>query len=107
MSNVVDFKPKGFLARLWERVVAFAKNERKLASSYLAQAIKEDMTKEEFRSQLDALCGHLSDIEVARLLRLSVPTIVRWRHGISAPHPLARRGVIRRLQVVMGVNNGK
>jgi len=36
----------------------------------------------------------IDDIELARTLRVSRPTIGRWARGDSAPHPLGRRPVL-------------
>jgi transcriptional regulator with XRE-family HTH domain len=39
----------------------------------------------------------LDDLELARELRVSRPTIGRWVRGESAPHPLARQPVLSTL----------
>ncbi len=40
----------------------------------------------------------LTDDEFARGLKVSRPTVSRWRSGKNAPHPLARPGVIKFLR---------
>jgi transcriptional regulator with XRE-family HTH domain len=35
----------------------------------------------------------IDDLELARMLRVSRPTIGRWARGESAPHPLGRKPV--------------
>jgi DNA-binding transcriptional regulator YiaG len=34
------------------------------------------------------------DLELARLLRVSRPTVGRWTRGESAPHPIGRKSVL-------------
>ncbi len=41
-----------------------------------------------FKKARDSL--EMSDIEIHRLLKISLPTIVRWANGESAPHQLGR-----------------
>jgi len=40
----------------------------------------------------------LSDSEIAPILKLSIPTISRWRAGKNAPLPLAVPGILDRLK---------
>ncbi len=46
------------------------------------------------QSALDA-----SDVELARFFQVSHPTIGRWTRGYSAPHPLARKAVVKGLAI--------
>lgn len=39
----------------------------------------------------------IDDLELARILRVSRPTIGRWTRGESAPHPIGRRSVLTTL----------
>jgi hypothetical protein len=36
----------------------------------------------------------IDDLELARILRVSRPTIGRWTRGDSAPHPIGRKSVL-------------
>jgi hypothetical protein len=40
-----------------------------------------------------ALILELSDVDLARLFKISRPTAGRWGRGESAPHPLGRKAV--------------
>lgn len=37
---------------------------------------------------------NMSDQDLGRAIRVSRPTVTRWRNGKSVPHPLVRKGVI-------------
>lgn len=39
----------------------------------------------------------LTDSEIARRLRMPVPTVMRWRNGISRPHDLAVQNLLENL----------
>ena len=40
----------------------------------------------------------LTDKEIAKLMRISVPTVYRWRNGINNPHPFVLKGILERLK---------
>lgn len=43
----------------------------------------------------------LDDLEMAKLLKVSRPTISRWVRGISTPHPLMRKAIEARLYMLL------
>jgi hypothetical protein len=55
------------------------------------------------RSEFSRLFDHaqlvleIDDLELARILRVSRPTIGRWTRGESAPHPIGRGSVFATL----------
>ncbi len=63
--------------------------------SYMAKAEKSDLDRKEFShifaNALSVL--ELNHETVARLLKISRPTVSRWESGISAPHPIGRKPV--------------
>lgn len=46
----------------------------------------------------------LSDKKIARIMKISVPTVNRWRTGKNSPHKLAIPGIIRRLEALTKKN---
>ena len=42
----------------------------------------------------------IDDVDLARTLRVSRPTIGRWARGDSAPHPLGRKPVLQSLAML-------
>lgn len=42
-----------------------------------------------------------SDADLSRMLRVSRPTIGRWKTGASAPHPLGQQAVATTLNALM------
>ncbi len=55
------------------------------------------MTKEQFSSAVKLALETYSEAELARHLKVSVPTIGRWAKGESAPHPLGREVILAAL----------
>ena len=40
----------------------------------------------------------LSDLDMSRLLNVSVPTIDRWKRGVSSPHELAEESIVKTIE---------
>lgn len=55
----------------------------------------------DFTREFNLLAGNKSDVELATMLRVSWPTIQRWRAGESAPHPVGREPILRALKDFM------
>lgn len=49
----------------------------------------------DFRSiiNISQLLLKLTDLEMSELLKVSRPTIGRWKRGVSSPHPLAEKSI--------------
>ena len=64
---------------------------------FSADASREDFSRlfQEATTLLE-----LDDLELARMFKVSRPTIGRWARGESAPHPLGRMPVFRGLMQV-------
>lgn len=88
-----------------ERVVNGAEfdqyeSERVKALQSLIGVLKQFPTEAE-RSVFAALFNRaqklleLDDTDLARILRVSRPTVGRWARGDSAPHPIARDAVLK------------
>jgi hypothetical protein len=50
---------------------------------------------ETFQQKFVRHAGTRSDLELARMFKVSVPTIARWKAGTTSPHPLAREAVFK------------
>jgi transcriptional regulator with XRE-family HTH domain len=57
------------------------------------------MSKEEFTVLFRYLLqeSKLTDNDVAKKVQCSRPTIDRWRRGVTAPHEIGRRSIIKYL----------
>jgi hypothetical protein len=55
------------------------------------------VTKEAFAARFAEESQAFSDEELCRQLKISQPTIRRWREGASAPHELGRESVFQLL----------
>lgn len=76
----------------------------------LELAIKVGPNREEFCEVFDLtkrMLG-LSDLEVAKILQISLPTVVRWTRGETAPHPVGRKPILEYLlkRVQKEIENG-
>lgn len=87
--------------------VPFSEHER-TRSGTLAALIDilgrfpEDSTQKDFSGlfAFTQVVLELDDVELARMFRVSRPTIGRWARGDSAPHPLGRKAVFDSLRDV-------
>ena len=55
------------------------------------------MSNEEFLRQFKVLVGDRSNGEIARLLKVSKPTVDRWISGVNFPHQLVMSGILNKL----------
>lgn len=65
-----------------------------LLRKFPADATREDFAKLFSRAQTVL---ELDDLALARMFRVSRPTIGRWTRGASAPHPFGRKAVFESL----------
>lgn len=51
----------------------------------------------DFVEELNKRIRGRSDLEVARLCKVSLPTVDRWKRGVSSPHSLGQESVMTAL----------
>lgn len=77
-----------------------------LHAYHLLLAGLRDDSRENFRAAFAAsveVLG-LSDLDIARVLQISRPTVGRWTRGEAAPHPVGRKPILEYL--LKRVQNG-
>lgn len=52
------------------------------------------MEREDFAKEFIKRVAGRSDVELARLLHVSIPTIDRYKRGVSSPHPLGQQSML-------------
>jgi len=58
------------------------------------------MTDEELRKELQNTVQEsgMTDIEIARLIMISRPTVTRWRDGTNSAHPIMIPSIIKKIK---------
>jgi transcriptional regulator with XRE-family HTH domain len=88
-----------FISNLPEDVFTNHERLRVTTLQHIAAALRnfpQDADRSQFSHLFDQaqVVLELDDTELARILRVSRPTVGRWARGVSAPHPIGRTPVL-------------